>query len=131
MLIAIIILIAVVAAASAETVLIATENTSYKRALVKNLVEKLEAENFETEVIDHQKGELRGVDPTEYKAVYVLNSGAQAKVRPDVLSWLTAVSAKDSNVIVHTTQTTDWDPPVKVDSITSASRKSNIDGINR
>ena len=77
-------------------------------------------------VIDHQRDRLDAVNPEEYDAVYVLNSGAQARVRPVVLEWLGQVAGNDDNVILHTTQRTVWTPPVDVDSITSASRRSNI-----
>lgn len=114
---------------SAQTVLIAKEDTSYKKNLVKLLVEKLNTENIQTEIIDHKKGELSEINPGDYDAVYVLNSGAQAKVRPAVQSWLNSIKGRDSNVILHTTQRTVWTPAVDVDSITSASKKSNIDDI--
>lgn len=119
----------VFSALSAQTVLIAKENTSYKKTLVKTLVEKLETDNITVTIIDHKDGELTGVDPAEYDAVYVLNSGAQAKVRPAVLTWLNSIRGKDSNVILHTTQRTVWTPEVEVDSVTSASKKSNIDEV--
>ena len=122
-----VLLIALTAAAlPARTVLIATENTAYKRNLVEVLKEKLEAEDIDVVVIDHQRDRLDAVNPEEYDAVYVLNSGAQARVRPVVLEWLSQVADNDDNVILHTTQRTVWTPPVEVDSITSASRRSNI-----
>ena len=121
------ILFAAFSVLSAKTVLIAKEDTGYKKALVNNLLEKLEADNITVEVIDHKDGDLSGVNPADYDAVYVLNSGAQARVRPAVQDWLDSVSAADTNVILHTTQRTVWTPQVDVDSITSASKKSNID----
>jgi hypothetical protein len=108
-------------------VLIATENTRYKRRLIDTLVEKLNDGSVYITVVDHKQKELQGKDPRDYSAVFITNSGAQAKVRPWVMEWLDAVSNYDENVIIHTTQITDWDPPVQVDSITSASDNSNID----
>ncbi|MDC7225470.1 MAG: hypothetical protein PQJ61_01755 [Spirochaetales bacterium] len=121
------ILIVLAASLYAETVLIASENTGYKKALVKSLIEKLGEEELGTELIDHRKDDLMQIDPADYKAVYILNSGVRAQVRPPVLEWLNSISGRDSNVILHTTQTTVWTPPVEVDSITSASKRSNID----
>ena len=114
----------------ADTVLVATERTRYKRNLVEALVDKLESAGFTVNVIDHQRGELDNVDPGDYTAVFITNSGAQARVRPEVLAWLDKVRSNDDNVILHTTQITDWDPPVEVDSITSASQNSNIDDLS-
>ena len=121
--------IAVAGSLSARTVLVAKEETSYKRALLEVLVEKLETEGVTVVVIDHQKDRLDAVNPEEYDAVYLLNSGAQARVRPVVIEWLDKVAGRDANVVLHTTQRTVWTPPVTVDSVTSASRKSNIDQV--
>ncbi|MDF1567726.1 MAG: hypothetical protein RQ801_08250 [Spirochaetaceae bacterium] len=111
-------------------VLIAKENTRYKSRLIDTLIEKLDDGTVAITVADHQRGELDGLDPRDFDAVFITNSGAQAKVRPDVMRWLNANSANDDNVVLHTTQITDWDPPVQVDSITSASKNSNIDDIS-
>lgn len=108
-------------------VLIAKEDTGYKKRLIKELVSQLEDEgDIYITVVDHRKGELDDQNPSDYNAVFITNSGAQAKVRPAVMSWLNNISDNDENVILHTTQITDWDPPVEVDSITSASKNSNI-----
>ena len=114
-------------AAAENRVLIAKEDTVYKKALIRALVDELEDGNTEVVVIDHRKGELDGVDPADYDVVFITNSGAQARVRPEVMAWLDSVAGRDGNVILHTTQITDWEPDVAVDSITSASQKRNID----
>lgn len=116
---------------SAKRVLIAKEDTGYKKRLVRELVSRLENEgDISITVIDHRKGELSGVNPSDYNAVIITNSGAQAKVRPEVTVWLESNSNNDENIILHTTQITEWDPPVEVDSITSASKNSNISQIS-
>ncbi|WP_319416308.1 hypothetical protein [Marispirochaeta aestuarii] len=112
-----------------HTVLIALENTRYKDRLVDTLVKKLDDGSVYITVVDHKRKELEGRDPRDYKAVFITNSGVQAKVRPWVLDWLDSVAAYDDNVLIHTTQITEWDPPVQVDSITSASKNSNIDDV--
>jgi hypothetical protein len=123
------VLLVISTAVFADAVLVVKEDTPYKKRLVSTLVDKLEDQNIEVTVIDHKRGQLNGVDPTEYGAVFITNSGAQAKVRPAVMSWLRAVEANDDNVILHTTQINDWTPPVEVDSVTSASQNSNIDAL--
>ncbi len=130
-------IIAVVSSGASETfgnsnssrrVLIVKEDTGYKKRLIRELVSRLENEgDISITVVDHRKGQLSGVNPSDYNAVFITNSGAQAKVRPEVMDWLESVSGNDENVILHTTQITTWDPPVDVDSITSASKNSNID----
>jgi hypothetical protein len=113
----------------ADTVLIAKEDTSYKKDLVDMLTQKLESEGLQVMVIDHSKGELDGVNPGDYAVVYVVNSGAQAKVRPQVIDWLEVIDGNNNNVIVHTTKRTNWDENLDVDALSSASKKSNIDEV--
>jgi hypothetical protein len=117
-----IIVLAAAAALSAQTVLIAKEDTSYKKKLVDTLTQKLESDGYQVEIIDHSDGELDGVSPDDYGVVYVVNSGAQAKVRPQVLEWLASLTGNGDNVIVHTTKRTVWDEDLPVDSLSSASK---------
>lgn len=125
----VIIALATAGIVSAQTVLIAKEDTSYKKALVDTLVQKLESESYQVEIIDHTDGELEGVNPDDYGIVYIVNSGAQAKVRPQILDWLASIAGNGDNVIVHTTKRTAWDENLSVDSLSSASKKSNIDEV--
>lgn len=111
-------------------VLIATESTPYKNQLINTLIERLNDGNVRIQVVDHQRGGLNGMDPRDFNAVFISNSGVQAMVRPAVMSWLNSVRAHDSNVILHTTQINDWTPPVQVDSVTSASARGNINRLS-
>jgi hypothetical protein len=114
---------------ASRKILIASEPTRYKNRMIKELIEKLDDGDTYIVEVDHKRGDLEGMDPRDYTAVFISNSGAQARVRPAVMQWLNSVRDYDDNVIVHTTQTTDWDPPIEVDSITSASKNSNIDDL--
>lgn len=107
-------------------VLIATESTPYKNQLINTLIERLSDGNVMIQVVDHQRGGLANLDPRDFNAVFISNSGVQAMVRPAVMNWLNSVSAHDDNVILHTTQINNWTPPVQVDSVTSASSRGNI-----
>ena len=111
-------------------VLIAAEKTRYKDQLVEVLIEKLDDGDTLIVQVDHMNGELGGMDPRDFDAVFITNSGAQARVRPAVMEWLASVRNYDDNVILHTTQITEWVPDVKVDSITSASKTRNIDTLS-
>ncbi|MDC7231958.1 MAG: hypothetical protein PQJ58_01905 [Spirochaetales bacterium] len=112
-------------------ILIAYESTRFKKALIENLLPLLEEKNYSILVVDHQKGGLKGLSASDFDAVFITNSGATAKVRPQVLDWLDANGTNPSNVLVHTTQRTVWTPPVEVDSVTSASlnKKKDIAGM--
>jgi hypothetical protein len=106
-------------------VLIAYENTRFKTNLVDGLIEDLSRDGFYIKVVDHQNGELEGINPTDYDVVFITNSGVTAKVRSQVSDWL-ASAGQPENVIVHTTQRSAWTPAIEVDSVTSASlRKSD------
>ena len=126
---ALVLIISAGLSAAENSLLIIKENTAYKKALVAKLIDNFEDGNTTVTVVDHRRESLDDIDPTDYDAVFITNSGAQAKVRPKVLAWLRSVSDRDDNVILHTTQTTNWTPPVQVDSITSASQRSNIDDL--
>jgi hypothetical protein len=104
------------------------ESTSFKDALVEEIIEGLNDGATYIKVIDH-KSSLGGVDPRDFTVVFITNSGAKAEVRPWVLEWLESVKNYDDNIILHTTQINDWNPPVEVDSITSASDKDNVGAI--
>ena len=116
-------------AAAANSVLIIKENTPYKKALVAELLDTIDDKDTTVTVVDHRKDSIAGIDPRDYDAVFITNSGAQAQVRPNVLAWLRSVADYDDNIIIHTTQINEWTPPVEVDSITSASKRRNIDGL--
>lgn len=110
----------------ARKVLIATEPTEFKNALVTEIVRQLNDGNTYIKIVNHADKGLEGVDPRQFGAVLISNSGATARVRPWVISFLNRVAAYDDNVVLHTTQITVWTPPVQVDSVTSPSDMNRI-----
>ena len=116
-------------AAAANSVLIIKEDTPYKKALVAELIDTIDDKETTVTVVDHRKKSIDDIDPRDFDAVFITNSGAQAQVRPNILAWLRSVSDYDDNIIIHTTQINEWTPPVEVDSITSASKRRNINGL--
>lgn len=102
-------------------ILIATESTNFKDSLLRVLLEKINDGNTYINVISHMHGELVDIDPRDYGAVLIINSGQRAIVRPWISEWLNSVSAYDDNIILLTTHVTEWTPDVNVDSITSVS----------
>jgi hypothetical protein len=101
-------------------ILIAFEPTRFKKELISGLLEELDDGGFSILVVNHQKKGLEGLKAADFDVVFISNSGATAKVRPDVSRWVAANGHPD-NVIVHTTQRTQWTPKLEVDSVTSAS----------
>lgn len=104
-----------------QRLLLATEPTRFKDALIQEMVRLLNDGQTYILVVNHSRNGLNGIDPRQFSAVFISNSGATAQVRPWVLQFLDRVKDFDENIILHTTQTTVWTPPVKVDSLTSAS----------
>ncbi len=106
---------------SERKVLLATEPTRFKDALIQEMIRLLNDGQTYILIVNHSRNGLNDIDPRQFKAVFISNSGATAQVRPWVLQFLNRVKDFDQNIILHTTQTTVWTPPVKVDSVTSAS----------
>ncbi len=105
-----------------KRILIAFEPTRFKKALVEEMIALLNDGSATLKVVNHMKKGLEGQDASDFDVVFITNSGATAKVRPDVSRWVEANGHPD-NVIVHTTQRTRWTPQLQVDSVTSASLK--------
>lgn len=106
-------------------ILLAIESTRFKKKLLEELVEQLNDGLVYIEVTKNHKKDLSKYSAADFDVVFISNSGAKAQVRPWVLKWLTENGTTPENVIVHTTQTTEWTPEIEVHSITSASIKGN------
>lgn len=102
-------------------ILISFEPTRFKNRLLDQLLERINTGDIYIQVTDHSSRGLEGLRADDFDAVFITNSGATAKVRPWVIEWLNANGGNPENVILHTTQITDWEPKVEVDSVTSAS----------
>ncbi|AHC13933.1 hypothetical protein [Salinispira pacifica] len=104
-----------------ERILISYEPTRFKNRLLDQLLERINTGDMYIQVTDHSSRGLEGLRAQDFDAVFITNSGATAKVRPWVIEWLNDNGGNPENVILHTTQITDWEPKVEVDSVTSAS----------
>lgn len=100
-------------------VMIVSEWSRFKARLVDEVVGRLD--DGSTRVYVRNFDDLTGMDPEEYSAVLVINAGVGAQVRTEVTDWLARLEY-DRNVVLLTTQITDWEPQVTVDSVTTASR---------
>ncbi|HBE03667.1 MAG: hypothetical protein A2096_01470 [Spirochaetes bacterium GWF1_41_5] len=110
---------------AAVKILLAYEETPFKKALVAEITNQLLSKNTEISVIVHSADALEKINPADYTAVLISNSGVKAAVRPWVIFWLQKYSG-NKNIILHTTQTGKWVPAVTVDSVTSASDIKNV-----
>lgn len=108
---------------AANHVAIISEQSRYKERLIDAVVEALD--DGQTYIEIRGLDDLPQIDPRDYDSVLVINAGVGAEVRPGVVAWLDR-QTHDENIVVLTTQITDWTPQISVDSVTSASRSRNI-----
>jgi len=106
-------------------ILLAIESTRFKKKLLDELVEQLKDDTIYIEVTKNHKKDISKYSADDFDVTFISNSGAKAQVRPWIVEWLAENGSTPENVIVHTTQTTEWTPKIEVDSITSASVKGN------
>lgn len=116
---------------SNSQVLLALENTIFKKSLIDQIKKLLEEKKYDVKIVDHSKKQLDSIKPSDYDVIFITNSGVNSKVRPWVLNWLEKYKGQTESVIVHTTQKFDWEVKLDVDALTSASKKGDIDKLAR
>lgn len=107
-------------------VLLAYEKTGFKELLIEEMSSILEKDSVEVTAIIHSKGGLDKQKASDYQAIFITNSGVNSKVRPWITEWLSKNEARAGAVLLHTTQTRNWKVDVKVDAVTSASKKKEV-----
>ena len=115
--------------AGKSSVLLSFEETRFKKDLIKEMRGLLEKDSLNVVVSNHtEKGDLAKYSAADYNAVFVTNSGVNSQVRPWVVEWLETNESSASRIVLHTTQTREWEvkTPVKVDAITSASATGKV-----
>ena len=111
-----------------DRVLIVSEASRYKERLLEALVEQLATPT--TYIAVRSFDDFAALDAADYDGVLVINAGVGSEVRSQVVRWLDAQGSPD-NVVVLTTQISDWTPNITVDSVTTASRNRNIPEVSR
>lgn len=115
-------------AGGARSVMIVSEWSRYKERLIEALIDELD--DGETALYVRSFDDFSRIDSDEYDAIIVINAGVGSEVRTPVVDWLNAQRV-DDNIVVLTTQITDWTPQITFDSVTSASRNRNIPDVSR
>ena len=114
------------ASAAGGKVLLALEETRFKKGLVQAMQKELEEAGFQVSVIEHSKKGLKA-NAADYDAVFITNSGVHSKVRPWITKWLEDNKAGREKIVLHTTQTSDWKVIADVDAVTSASVRKDTE----
>ena len=111
-----------------QRVLIATQRSEFKEAVVSRVVEGLEKDLCYVKVIDLKR--LEDEPATDYDAVVVVNTCKAWRLTGGALKFVKEFPDKDKVVLLTTTGGEDWKPKsVEVDAITSASTEQKADPV--
>ncbi|MBU1862339.1 MAG: hypothetical protein KKH94_01570 [Candidatus Omnitrophica bacterium] len=106
---------------SGRKVLIATDESQFKDAVVSQIVKLLETDACYIRVIDLK--ELRSEHDTNYHAIILMNSCWALQLNKHVKEFLDTVKYKERVILLTTAGNKNWKPKtISVDAITSASR---------
>lgn len=105
----------------AQRVLIASQGSDFKNALVESLTAHLQEQKVFIKVIDVTG--LGAVNEDEYEAVVLIHTVEQWKLHPDVKAYLDRTKDLDKIVLVSTSGSGDWKTKdYDVETVTSASK---------
>ncbi len=109
-------------------VLIATQRSEFKEAVVSRVVEDLEKDLCYVKVIDLKR--LEDEPATDYDAIVVVNTCKAWRLTGDASKFVKAFPDKDRVFLLTTAGGEDWKPKaVEVDAITSASKDQKADPV--
>lgn len=106
-------------------ILIATQGSSFKDAVVAGLIKELEKQPLYINIIDVSA--LPAINGAEWQAMVLVNTCQSNKLQPDVATYLARATALEKVILVTTSGSGRWQPEhLSVDSISSASRKARV-----
>ncbi|MBI9074893.1 MAG: hypothetical protein JEZ02_05715 [Desulfatibacillum sp.] len=116
--------------AASDRVLIATEDSEFKNAILDDVVEAFFGQDVFIQVTDLQS--LENIRPEDYRAIVLINTCIAWKVEPEIAAFLKKVNEPERVLVLTTT----GDPDLTilapdVDSVTSASQMEKVDQVSR
>ena len=109
----------------ATKVLVATQGSSFKNALVSGITEDLGKKQVYIKVIDVSA--LPEINEAEWHALVVVNTCQSGKMQADAKDYLARAKELKKIILLTTSGSGSWKPEeVPVDSISSASRKKQV-----
>lgn len=103
-----------------KRVLIASQNSKFKQALVSEIIDTLQTNAYFIRVIDVKK--LKVESATDYNAIVILNRCIAGRPDPRVETFIDNAFPKHRIIVLTTGRLESWKPEAKgVDAITSAS----------
>ena len=111
-----------------QRVLIATQRSEFKEAVVSRIVEDLKKDLCYVKVIDLKR--LEHEPAMDYDAIVVVNTCKAWRLTGGASKFVKAFPGKDKVVLLTTAGGEDWKPKsVEVDAITSASKEQKTDPV--
>ena len=109
-------------------VLIATQGSGFKDALVSGIIEDLKKKSAYIKVVDVTT--LSDVKEDEWNVVVLISTCQSAKLQPDTVAYLDQAKDLDKTILLITSGSGTWKPEDSpIDCISSASRKANVDSL--
>jgi len=110
----------------ARHVLISTQGSDYKEAVVQRLVEQLGTDSIYIKVTDVSN--LETISPIDWADIIILNTSIADQMSSSTSDFLERVGPSDKIMVVTTSGGGDFTPPnLKVDGITTASRMNETE----
>lgn len=116
-------------APTAKKVLIAMEQTEFKKKLVNAMKPLLEKQGMQVTVVENHEKEIAPVKAADFDLVFITNSGVWSKVRPWITEWIDNNKADSAKILLHTTKQLKWQEEVYVDAVSSASSNKLVSGL--
>jgi hypothetical protein len=109
-------------------VLIATQGSAFKNALVASVTEELGKKPVYIQVIDVTA--LPGMIEDEWSALLIINTCESSEMQKDAQNYLSQLKALEKVVLLTTSGSGSWAPEgFAIDSISSASRKGKVQAL--
>lgn len=112
---------------SMQSILIASQESEFKSALVEAITQKLESEKCCLKITNLKK--ILKEKPSNYEVIVIINScwaGQQTRIAEKFLKNLTE-NEKQKVIVITTANSVDWKNKITgIDAITSASKMNNV-----
>ena len=109
---------------SPTRVLIASSGSDFKKAMIKDVIKRLQPDKRFFKVVD--LGELKKVKPIKFQAIAILNSAEMWKMDSNVRTFLDKYSKLKKIVLLTTSGNSKWKTKkYKVDTISGASKQKH------
>ena len=113
---------------SEKSILIASQGSDFKNALVEKLVDELEGDSVYIKVVDVSG--LSDISEGDWDASIIIHTTEGWKLQPDVKDYLDSISNPERIILVTTSGSGEWKTDeYNLDIYTSASKISTVDSL--